>query len=178
MRPLRLCASAIILSHSGWFLAEAQRRKVGFDYRSAIRQKNVGQKNMESDMKILIGVLLVASFICADAVAQEKNDQQQSNQTAAGAGRTFLDMMMMSQSQKSLPANNDKTDAELADKRRKFEFRFSIVVIEGAVYTTIGDKLIPWPGGGASGCFDPTGAETAARIERANAAWAKQSKKD
>jgi len=50
--------------------------------------------------------------------------------------------------------------------------------MESDMKILIGDKLIPWPGGGASGCFDPTGAETAARIERANAAWAKQSKKD
>jgi hypothetical protein len=53
-----------------------------------------------------------------------------------------------------------------------------MVMIEGAVYTIVGDTPIPSPGGGASGCFDPTGVETTARIERAKAEWARRPNKD
>jgi len=145
-------------------------------------------------MRTLLGVLLVTSFICATAAAQQNNDQQQPTQPAAQQNkdqqhptqpvglekRNFLQLMMLSQPQKPALTNDGKIDEELARKLQTAEFKFTIkiVVIEGAVYTSVGDILVPWPGGGASGCFDPTGVETAARIERARAEWAKRPKKD
>jgi hypothetical protein len=131
-------------------------------------------------MKTLFGVLLVTSFISATAAAQQKNDQQQPTQPAAPAKRNFIEMMMLSQPQQPTTTNDGKIDDELARKLRTVDikFTFPIVVIEGAVYTSVGNVLIPWPGGGASGCFDPTGVETVARIERARAEWAKRPKKD
>ncbi|MGH9839852.1 MAG: POTRA domain-containing protein [Blastocatellia bacterium] len=48
----------------------------------------------------------------------------------------------------------------------------SNVMVEGAVYLTAGDTIIPMPGGGASGCFNPTG-ENAGKVERAKAKYAK-----
>src|SRR5262245_33333594 len=131
-------------------------------------------------MRTLLGVLLVTSFISATAAAQQKNDQQQPTQPVGLEKRNFLQLMMLSQPQKPALTNDGKIDEELARKLQTAEFKFTIkiVVIEGAVYTSVGDDLIPWPGGGASGCFDPTGAETAARIERARAEWAKRRRKD
>lgn len=131
-------------------------------------------------MKTLLGVLLVAFFICATAAAQQKNDQQQPDQPVAPGLRAKIESMMKSESQRPVPTNDDKIEAGLSGKPRKFEGLFSIptVMIEGAVYMSVGDTLIPMPGGGASGCFDPTGVETTARIERAKAEWAKRPKKD
>ncbi|MCI0692006.1 hypothetical protein L0337_08375 [candidate division KSB1 bacterium] len=129
-------------------------------------------------MKTLLGVLLVASFLCATAAAQGKKDQPQPDQPAAPEKRNYLQLMMLSQPQKPATTNDDKIEAELANQQRTFELKFTIgfVVIDGAVYTSVGDELIPLPGGGASGCFDPTGVATAARIERARAEWAKRPK--
>jgi hypothetical protein len=134
-------------------------------------------------MKTLLGVLLVTSFICATAAAQgkqDKNDQREPDQPASHAKRSWLDLMMLSQPQQPAPTNDGKIDDELARKLRTIGIKsaIQIVIIEGAVYTSVGDELIPWPGGGASGCFDPTGVETSARIERASAEWAKRPKKD
>jgi predicted outer membrane lipoprotein len=131
-------------------------------------------------MKTLLGVLLVASFACATAMAQTKNDQQQSDQPAASGLSAKIEAPMQSWFQQPTPAKDDKTQAASGRKRRKVEDIFPIptVLIEGAVYINVGDTLIPWPGGGASGCFDPTGVETTARIERARAEWAKRTKKD
>lgn len=50
----------------------------------------------------------------------------------------------------------------------------SFLMIEGALYFPAGSTVFPVPGGGASGCFDPTGGtETAAKIERAKARYVK-----
>jgi hypothetical protein len=130
-------------------------------------------------MKPLLGILLIAFTVCANATAQQKNDPQNSPDI-----RAKIESLMKSQSQQPLPTNDDKVEVELVGKPRIFEIRgsfpFSIstVVIEGAVFTAIGDTLIPMPGGGASGCFDPDGAATAAKLERARAEWAKLLKKD
>lgn len=131
-------------------------------------------------MKTLPGVLLVASFICATAVAQQKNDQQQPDQSAAPGHRTKIEPPAQSWFQQPAPVQEDRTKAAPERKWRKVEdiLPITTVLIEGAVYINVGDTLIPWPGGGASGCFDPTGAETAARIERARAEWAKRPKKN
>ena len=126
-------------------------------------------------MKTLLGVLLVTSFICATAAAQQKIDQQSALEI-----RAKIESLMNAQSQQPVPTSDDKITAELVRKRPAFEGLFSIrtVMIDGAVYTSIGEILIPMPGGGVSGCFDPTGVETAARVERANSEWAKRPKKD
>jgi len=126
-------------------------------------------------MKTLLGVLLVASFIHVHSAAQQKNDQQ-----VAPDLHAKIESMMKSEFQRPLPTNDDKIEAKLGRKPRKVGDLFSIptVVIDGAVYISVGDTLIPWPGGGASGCFDPTGIETTARIERARAEWAKRPKKN
>jgi len=145
-------------------------------------------------MKTLLGALLITSFAFATAAAQQKNDQQQPDQPAAQqkddqqkpdqpAGvekRNFLELMRLSLPQQPAPTNDGKIESEQVNKQRQVEFlnQFGIVMIEGAVYTRLGATLIPWPGGGASGCFDPTGVETAARIERARAEWANRPRKD
>jgi len=126
-------------------------------------------------MKPLLGVLLVASFICATAAAQQKNEQR-----IAPDLRAKIESMIKSESQRPVPTNDDKIEAGLNRRPRRLEDLFPIpaVMIDGAVYISVGDMLIPWPGGGASGCFDPTGVETAAKIERARAEWAKRPKKN
>ena len=52
----------------------------------------------------------------------------------------------------------------------------SFIVINGAVYTSVGGVLFPMPGGGASGCFSVP-AENEARIGRARAEWAERLKR-
>ncbi len=132
-------------------------------------------------MKILIGVLLATSFICMSTSAQSIDQRQTDNpapQQRTPPQRTWIELLMLSQPQQQ--TDDGKSNVEQANPQRKFDFGFSIqfVVIDGAVFTVFDDKLSPWPGGGASGCFDPTGVETATRIERARAEWAKRSKKD
>ena len=124
-------------------------------------------------MKTLLGVLLVTSFIYATPSAQQKTDQQ-----SAPDIRAKIESLVKSQSQQPVPTSDDKITVPLVRKRPKFDGLFSArtVMIDGAAYTSIGGVLIPMPGGGASGCFDPTGVETTARIERANAEWAKRPK--
>lgn len=131
-------------------------------------------------MKTLLGVLLATSFICSAAAAQQKDDQRQPDRQIAPDLRAKIESMIKSESQQPVPTNDDKIEAVLVRKQRRFGGLFpnSIVMIEGAVYTSIGGALIPMPGGGASGCFDPTGVETAARVERARAEWSNQPKKD
>jgi hypothetical protein len=48
----------------------------------------------------------------------------------------------------------------------------SLLLIEGALYMPVGNTVLPVPGGGASGCFDP-GTDSATRVERAKARFAK-----
>lgn len=136
-------------------------------------------------MKTTLGVLLVTFLICATAAAQQLTTALRShNQPASSADRNMEDRnwidVLMSQTQQPSSSNDNQAATDLAKKQKKLEvlFPLNVVVIGGAVYTSIGDTLIPWPGGGASGCFDPTGVETAARVEKARAEWAKRSKKN
>ncbi len=78
------------------------------------------------------------------------------------------------QTKKEEPPVINLDELEKAGARIKLSNRAagSIVVVEGAVYLTAGDTIIPMPGGGASGCFNPT-SETAGRVERAKAKYAK-----
>jgi hypothetical protein len=130
-------------------------------------------------MKTLLGISLVAFALCADAPAQQRNDPQNRPDV-----RARIESLIKSQSQQPVPTNDDKIEVELTRRPRiitigsSFPYSISTVVIEGAVFTVIGDMPIPMPGGGASGCFDPNGAATAAKLERARAEWAKLSKKD
>lgn len=134
-------------------------------------------------MKTLLGVLLIASFISVTAMAQQPNNQPQPDQPPAPALRAKLEppaSAWFQQPAPATPAKDDKTQTAAGGKRLKLADLLPIqtVLIEGAVYLNVGDTLLPWPGGGASGCFDPTGSETAARIERARAEWAKRTRKD
>jgi hypothetical protein len=130
-------------------------------------------------MKTLLGILLIAFALCGDATAQQKNDPQTNLEL-----RAKIESLIKSQSQQPVPTNDDRIEVELTRKPKitrigtSFPYSISTVVIEGAVFTAIGDTLIPMPGGGASGCFDPNGAATAAKLERARAEWAKLLKKD
>lgn len=123
-------------------------------------------------MKTLLGILIVASSIGATATAQQNNDQQISPNL-----RAKIEALVKARSQEPVPTSDDKIEGGLVRKQGTSAglFSGSIIVIEGAVYTSIGDMLMPLPGGGASGCFDPNAA---AKIERARAEWAKRQKKD
>src|SRR4030095_10363840 len=138
-------------------------------------QLGKSQTDLRREMKILLGVLLVTSFVCATAAAQQKTDQP-----SAPDIRAKIESLVKAQSQQPVPTSDDKITVVLVRKRPTYEDFFSIrtVMIDGAAYTSVGALLIPIPGGGASGCFDPTGVETAARIERANAEWAKRPEKN
>lgn len=63
------------------------------------------------------------------------------------------------------------------DKLRdaKLEFTVGWVVIDGALYTRIGNTILPVPGGGASACFSIP-SENEAKIQRARLKFAEMNK--